>query len=160
MNASEEHTRLLLETNSIMASIVGWLSWATVKDFPYILHCFISDVWMTLTLTLTFVVKLFTPHVNCITLHYITLGPFYNIYKTQVTHLSLNLTLKNEQHTTPLPVQKPLPQHVHPGRLEKKGFNFWWGLKKFSVYQLIHQNLVSHASFTVLWTAESVSFFF
>jgi len=54
--------------------------------------------------------------------------------------------------------------HCHnmctPGRLETKGFNFWWGLKKFSDYQLIHQNLVSHTSFIVLWTAESVSFFF
>ena len=126
MNASEEHTRLLLETKSIMVSTMGWLSGAAVKDFPYILHCLISDVWVTLTLTLTFVVKLFTPHVNCITLHW-ALSTVSTKHKLHTCHWTW---LWNMNHTTPIPVQKPLPQHVHPWQTGKERIQFMVGIKK------------------------------
>jgi hypothetical protein len=61
------------------------------------------------------------------------MGPFYSIYKTQVTHLSLNVTLKHEQHTTPLHVQKPLPQHVHHWQTGKEKDLISGGDKKNSV---------------------------
>jgi hypothetical protein len=139
-------------------------AWMLLKNLP---DCCLKQIHLRLQLwvdfhglqwktCLTFVIKLFTPHVNCITLHWVlsTVSIKHKLHNCHWTWL-WNM---NTQHLF------LCRNHCHnmctPGRLERKGFNFWRGLKKFCVYQLIHQNLVSHASSIVLWTAESVSFFF
>jgi hypothetical protein len=125
--------------------ICGLTFMGCIERLP--LHIALFDQWRMSDLDSYPYLCCQTVYTRC-KLSYTVLGPFYSIYKTHIAHLSLKLTLKREQHKIPLHVQKPF-SHMHTWQTGNES-NFWWGLKKFSVYQLVHQNLVPHASFRVL----------